>query len=224
MLQLSIWCTRFGINYSSCTGKRSENICSSSIGAQEKGKTGWNSVYHQNWWFFKFQPPSNANVLFFGGFFVNLTLCMTKLRVLVLCLSYFADNSIAWNLLWGLLTNVQYPIVHHKIKVFMLLKKGPLLFCIAQNFKNKKKLFWWPFPNQEVLWFYFIYNGQLLIYFSFFWVVWKFGERHTSNEGVLFNTHKDHTMAIMILVGSLSNRPMWSQLHNEWYNHAGAIW
>ncbi len=24
------------------------NICSSSGGAQEKGKTGWNSVYHQN--------------------------------------------------------------------------------------------------------------------------------------------------------------------------------
>ncbi len=66
-------------------------------------------------------------------FFLNLTLCMTKLRVLVLCLSYFTDNSIAWNLLWGLIIKVQYPIVHHKIKVFMLLKKGPLLFRIAQN-------------------------------------------------------------------------------------------
>ncbi len=30
-------------NYSSCTG-------GSSAGAQEKGHTGWNSVYHQNWW------------------------------------------------------------------------------------------------------------------------------------------------------------------------------
>jgi hypothetical protein len=29
-------------------------------------------------------------------FFYNLTLCMTKLRVLVLCLSYFTDNSIGW--------------------------------------------------------------------------------------------------------------------------------
>jgi len=37
----------------------------------------------------------------------------------------------------GLPVNVQYPIVHHKIKVFMLLKKGPLLFCIAQNLKTK---------------------------------------------------------------------------------------
>jgi hypothetical protein len=25
-------------------------MCCSSRGAQEKGKTGWNSVYHQNWW------------------------------------------------------------------------------------------------------------------------------------------------------------------------------
>jgi len=31
---------------------KGKNICSSSGGAQEKGKTGWNSVYHQSWWFF----------------------------------------------------------------------------------------------------------------------------------------------------------------------------
>jgi hypothetical protein len=37
-------------------------------------------------------PPLNAKV-FFCRFFLNLTLCMTKLRVQVLCLSYFADNS-----------------------------------------------------------------------------------------------------------------------------------
>jgi hypothetical protein len=42
--------TRFESNYSSCTGRSSENICSTSGGGQEKGKTGWNSVYHQNWW------------------------------------------------------------------------------------------------------------------------------------------------------------------------------
>jgi hypothetical protein len=53
--------------------------------------------------------------------------------------------------------------------------------------------------NQEVSWFYLIYNGQLLIYFSFLWVVSKFGEHHTSKEGVLLNTNKDNTMAIMIL-------------------------
>ncbi len=28
-----------------CTGSSNENICSSSEGAQEKGKTGWNAVY-----------------------------------------------------------------------------------------------------------------------------------------------------------------------------------
>jgi len=31
---------------------------------------------------------------FFCRFFLNLTLCMTKLRVQVLCFSYFTDNSI----------------------------------------------------------------------------------------------------------------------------------
>jgi hypothetical protein len=42
-------------------------------------------------------PLLNANILFFADFwFFNLTLCMTKLRVLVLCLSYFTDNSNMW--------------------------------------------------------------------------------------------------------------------------------
>jgi hypothetical protein len=35
---------RFENNYSSCTGRSSENICSCSGGAEEKGKTGCNSV------------------------------------------------------------------------------------------------------------------------------------------------------------------------------------
>jgi hypothetical protein len=34
-------------NYSSCIGRSSENICSSSGGAHEKAKRGWNSVYHK---------------------------------------------------------------------------------------------------------------------------------------------------------------------------------
>jgi hypothetical protein len=35
----------------SCIGRRSENIFSSTAGVQKKkGKTGWNSVCHQNWW------------------------------------------------------------------------------------------------------------------------------------------------------------------------------
>jgi hypothetical protein len=42
----------------------------SSGGAQEKGKPGWNLVYHQNWLFSEFHPPLNANVLF-RRFFVE---------------------------------------------------------------------------------------------------------------------------------------------------------
>jgi hypothetical protein len=42
--------------------------------------------------FLSFTPPLSANVLF-CRFFFNLTLYVTKLRVLVLCLYYFTDNS-----------------------------------------------------------------------------------------------------------------------------------
>jgi hypothetical protein len=42
----------------------------------------WN---HQNWWFSEFHAALNANVrTFLQVFFLNLTLCMTKLRVPVL--------------------------------------------------------------------------------------------------------------------------------------------
>jgi hypothetical protein len=84
MLILSISWTSFETIYSSCRVMNSENICSSSGGVQEKGKTGWNSDYHQNWWFSEFHPLLNANLLF-CRFFFNLTLCLTKHRVLVLC-------------------------------------------------------------------------------------------------------------------------------------------
>jgi hypothetical protein len=50
--------------------------------------------YHQNWWFSEFHPPLNADVVLFWSFFLNLSLCMAKLRVLMLCFSYFTDNSI----------------------------------------------------------------------------------------------------------------------------------
>jgi hypothetical protein len=46
MLKLSIECTRFERNYSSCTGRNSENICSSSAGALDKRKPWWNSENH----------------------------------------------------------------------------------------------------------------------------------------------------------------------------------
>ncbi len=45
--------------------------------------------------FFTFIPPLNVNVLLCRLFF-NLNLCLTKLRVLVLCFSYFTHNSIKW--------------------------------------------------------------------------------------------------------------------------------
>jgi len=65
MLKLSIQCTE--TNHHRCTGRSSENIGSSSGGAQAKGKTGWNSVYHQIWWFFILVSPSlNPNVFFSG--------------------------------------------------------------------------------------------------------------------------------------------------------------
>jgi hypothetical protein len=50
---------------------------------------------------YEFHPPLNANnvLVFFCRFFKNLTLCMTKLRVVVLCFSYFTDNSITTKLL-----------------------------------------------------------------------------------------------------------------------------
>ncbi len=48
MLELSISCTRFETNYSSCTSKSNENICSSSGGAQEKGKKACKISVWQN--------------------------------------------------------------------------------------------------------------------------------------------------------------------------------
>ncbi len=58
-------------NYSSCTCRNSENICSSSGGAQEKRKEGIktgrrNSVWHKNGAFLSFTPRSSlkANVHF----------------------------------------------------------------------------------------------------------------------------------------------------------------
>jgi hypothetical protein len=57
-------------NYSRYIDSSSENICGTTIGAQEKRKTRWNPVYHKNWWFFWVSPTLNANlVLFFEGFF-----------------------------------------------------------------------------------------------------------------------------------------------------------
>jgi hypothetical protein len=63
---------------------------------------------HQNWWFSEFHPQLNANVLLCRGFFFNLTLCMTKLRVLVLSFADFTDISIMCLSLW-----INYIVKHH---------------------------------------------------------------------------------------------------------------
>jgi hypothetical protein len=36
-------------NDSTCTNRNNENICSNNGGLQEKGKIGWNSLYHKIW-------------------------------------------------------------------------------------------------------------------------------------------------------------------------------
>jgi len=100
-------------------------VAASSGGAQEKWKTGWNSVYQKktvalalrknerqdetqftkkNCCISEFhnKPPPSAPLspwmlmYFFGGFFFNLTRFCTKLRVLVLCFPDFAESSIKW--------------------------------------------------------------------------------------------------------------------------------
>jgi hypothetical protein len=68
-------------NYSSCTCRSSENICSSSGGAQDRMKL---SLAQKSGAFQSLTPPPKANVLF-CRFFKNLTQFWTKLRVLVLC-------------------------------------------------------------------------------------------------------------------------------------------
>jgi hypothetical protein len=88
------------INYSSCRSRSSENIIRSSSGdaqgkRNESVKRGWNSVYHtkiKKMVHFWVSPPLKANVLF-CRFFWNLTRFQTKLRVLVLRLPDFTENS-----------------------------------------------------------------------------------------------------------------------------------
>jgi hypothetical protein len=92
MLKLSISCTRFERNYSSCSGRSSENICSTCGGTREKWKTRW------NWEIDGFLSFTLSFFLmyFFAGFFLILILFMTKLRVLVLSFPDFEDTSNVW--------------------------------------------------------------------------------------------------------------------------------
>jgi hypothetical protein len=63
------------------------------VRAQEKRKTGWNSGTIKIDGFLSFTPCWML-MYFFAGVFLNLTLCMTKLRVLVLSFPDFMDISI----------------------------------------------------------------------------------------------------------------------------------
>jgi hypothetical protein len=90
-------------------------------GAQEKGKIGWNWVYHKNWWFF-FVVHLELNFnLFFSVFFFNLTLFMSKPRVLVLCFHYFRDIVVPFQ-------------VHQTLYYFIKCQK--LRSFLVENFKN----------------------------------------------------------------------------------------
>jgi hypothetical protein len=81
-------------NCCSCTVRSSENICSDSGDAQERGKTGWNSVYHQNWWFSEFHLQLHANVLFCRFFFwISGFWCCVFLTLRITLLT-------SWNSLW----------------------------------------------------------------------------------------------------------------------------
>jgi hypothetical protein len=48
----------------------------------------------QNWWFFEFHPHL---MYLFCKFLKKFTMCMTNLKVWVLCFPYFTDNFIAYD-------------------------------------------------------------------------------------------------------------------------------
>jgi hypothetical protein len=72
--------TRFETNYRCCTVRSSENIRRSSGGAQEKERQDETQFTTKIDGFLSFIP----RWMFSAFFFANLTLCMIKLRVLVL--------------------------------------------------------------------------------------------------------------------------------------------
>jgi hypothetical protein len=85
------------INYSSCKSRGSENICSRSGGAQEKGKTGSKLDETQfgtksDAFFSLTGPRLKPNVLF--SRFFNLIRFWTKLSVLVSCCPDFTKQKL----------------------------------------------------------------------------------------------------------------------------------
>jgi hypothetical protein len=77
MLKLKhLKCTRFESHYSSCTSRSSENIyCGSGGGAEEKGKTGWNSLSFPPKLMVFWVSPWML-VYFFAGFFFESHRCV----------------------------------------------------------------------------------------------------------------------------------------------------
>jgi hypothetical protein len=74
-------------------------------------------------------PPLNANVLFLQVIFESHSLCMTKLRVLVLCFSYFKDNSIKLPVLNQLLARTNIIGIH------------PLTYVVCQSLSPYIRVF-----------------------------------------------------------------------------------
>ncbi len=84
MLKLSIQCTRFESNYSSCTGRSSENICSSIEGAQRKGERGDETQFTTKiWWNNQFGSQIFRFVKFRSQLSISCPI-MPKLAVLAL--------------------------------------------------------------------------------------------------------------------------------------------
>jgi hypothetical protein len=110
---------KFKRNYSSCTGRSSENLCSSNGGAQEKRKTGWNSGTIKIDGFLSFTPPLNANVqdldckfcVNFLSFWFPLTSYCTIYNCNVI--SYWSMASIKKSII---LYQVNFPLIE-KLKI-----------------------------------------------------------------------------------------------------------
>jgi len=100
--------------------------------------------------FLSFTPRWIMLMYFFCRLFLNLTLCMTKLRVLVLCLSYFTDNSIMFleiSALYFHVFSLWYPpsitrkiYIYIFIYLFIYIYKQVLCHTVALPFTLKSIL------------------------------------------------------------------------------------
>jgi len=91
MLNLIISCTRFKRNYSGCTCRSSENLCSSSGGKKKiEGET------QESINCLSFTPRLNVDVLLCGYVYESHPMYDQTLRVLVLSFHYFMDISVCF--------------------------------------------------------------------------------------------------------------------------------